>query len=430
MVRLMERFDNMRQKNGMLKQSGAVSLFIVILTAVLLTGVTVTFTTLMLSDQERSTDNNLAQSAKDSAEAGVEDAKRLLAELADCREKGLVGHGPASAERTRCNNISKAINDRNCDTISKAINPTSSEKERKVAQSANDNKLDQAYTCVIINPDTEAFIGKTEDVNGIQVIPLKGNGKFDEIELSWLDRKDVSNTVKTVGPGTNGHFSLPQSKTAWGKQGAVIRVGVIPYSQAGNVRDMDENSRTAFLYSGANIAGNSSNINLAGNDIDIHKPIYNDSNEGVPADAINKINPIRCEGLADQNGEHEPVKSEGYLCKTRIRVKSDINSDKEVQLTLASLYRSTSFSISLKDSTDPSKRILFEGVQPEIDSTGRANNVFQRVVSRVEAIGGGAATFPRAAVGSSGHICKDFAVTDEPNGYSGSSEPGCPNLVD
>jgi hypothetical protein len=86
-------------------------------------------------------------------------------------------------------------------------------------------------------------------------------------------------------------------------------------------------------------------------------------------------------------------------------------------LNLMAFYNATDYSIELKNDT---VTVPFAGVQPEVDSTGRANDLFRRVVSRVEL--SNSFTYPVAALEVRNNICKNFSVTTEESGYDASTE--------
>lgn len=401
---------------------GAVSLFVVVFTALLFVTVTVGFTVLMLSNQQRATNNDLAQSALDSAQAGTEDAKRVLAKLADCQEKGLV------ASDITCQAISTAVTDGECNTVGRAMGETNSSgsPERLVQQSADDKALEQAYTCVKIRPDTDSYIGKTKDEGEIRVIPLKSAAPFDKVRVSWLQRDDMS-----LAAGETPNFSIPRhddgtirllGKDQWiggidaadralGKRGALLRVQSIQYKPGDvNIRTIDENQRTAFLYP-SEVGTNTVDLNT----VDIHKPIFED-NRDAPIDGVyNKPQLVQC----DKN------RTSGYLCHADIRLVQ--GQDHFTYLTVASVYRATSFQVELMNNDDTV--VKFKNVQPEIDVTGRANDVFRRIVSRVESADANQAPYPRAEVGTGENMCKNYVITDDPDDYRDYSANACPDII-
>jgi hypothetical protein len=415
--------DTMINKNTQTnnrKSRGVVSLFVVVFTALLFVTVTVGFTILMLSNQQRATDNDLAQSALDSAQAGTEDAKRVLAKLADCQEKGLLGSD------LTCQTINDAVNASDCNTVGRAMGDVSANPERLVQQSPDDKALEQAYTCIKIRPDTDSYIGKTKDEGEVRVIPLKADASFDKVRVSWLQRDDMS-----LAAGEIPNFSVPRhddntirlpGKDQWiagldaadhalGKRGALLRVQSIQYKPGDvNINNIDNDQRTAFLYP-SEVGTNTVDLKTA----DTHKAIFED-NRDAPIDGIyNKPQLVQC----DKN------RTSGYLCYADVRLVH--GQDHFTYLTLASVYRATSFQVELMKDDDTI--VKFKNVQPEIDATGRANDVFRRIVSRVESADANQAPYPRAEVGTGENMCKNYVITDDPDDFRDYTGAMCPDIV-
>lgn len=410
------------------REKGAVSLFVVIFTALLFVAVTVGFTILMLSDQQQATDNDLAQSALDSANAGSEDAKRVLAQYADCVER--------NNNVDACASIREAVESGECNTINAALGDNVPD-ERKVQQ--NESGLDtaaaleQAYTCVKISPNTDTYVGKTNGEGDIRLIPLKTDGAtFDTVKINWLKRDDME-----LGSGSANFEPIeryPDTATAvvrplrlpardeWRDEdrGAILRVGSIQYQPGAiNVDTIDTSSRAVFLYPNDELVVDEV-INL-GDDaapVDIHRPLSAPNQDNLEGRYVNLPIEVKC--------EDDPTLI--YLCSTTIRLPDSGNAGLFRYLTLASIYRNASFEVRLQDASGDT--VQFKNVQPEIDVTGRANDVFRRVVSRVESADASEAPYPRSALGVTDSICKEFIITDSPDAgdYSDEANEAHPSL--
>lgn len=430
-------------KGGMMKyqthtrQEGAVSMFVVIFTALLFVAVSVGFTVLMTRGQGQTTDADLAQSALDSAYAGTEDAKRVLAQYADCQERNTLNSADAlPVDKATCEQVVKAIESpsgNKCETINRALGDNPG--ERLVRQNEADEKLLQAYTCVKITPDTDSYVGKvrSESEGEVRVIPLRATGQFDRVKVRWLKRDDMS-----LATGTDPDFSIPTKDTTqpagflklptkgeWlgANRGALLRVGTIQYQPGAiDVTKMDEEARAVFLYSSqVGIDTVASPIKI--NEKDLHRPLPPANQDGLAAEVTpNQPVPASCS-----------TNREEYACETYLELPSSDNHDLFRYLTISSIYRDVSFEVSLIDSHKPPvdgriQPTRFKNVQPEIDATARANNKFRRVVSRVESADANQAPYPRAAVGTGGSICKNFVVTDDPDDFRDYAHTDAPTL--
>ena len=121
--------------------------------------------------------------------------------------------------------------------------------------------------------------------------------------------------------------------------------------------------------------------------------------------------PVSCSGN---------ISAGGYACRAELTLPDPIGGNRVAAfLRLTSLYNKANFRVSLfQDAT----LVKFNGVQPEIDSTGRAGDLFRRVQSRVE-FSDPNFPYPSAAVQTSGNICKNFLITNNTSDYANSCTP-------
>lgn len=385
--------DTTEKRKG---QSGAVSLFVVIFSALLMTIVTVSFVQLMIKDQRQATVSDLSQSAYDSAQAGVEDAKRLLLLDQSCRNN-------TAASTVNCIAIANALtppsgqSETTCDTLSRAGLVSATNGETIIAQSEGDARLDQAYTCVKIRVNTDDYKGSTE-VNESDVVPLQGVDAFDTVELSWFSKEDLPSdtTNPAIGfPNTGTNVTLPPVGTKWEfNHPPLMRTQLMQLGEGSPLTEFDNqsggksNANTLFLYPSA--------TGLTEKDfaLDARR-----SPTTVPQQ-------IAC-NTSFNDGE--------FACKATLRLPAPItgsSATRNAYLRLTGLYNGAHYKVVLKNGSEVVK---FNQVQPEVDSTGRANDMFRRVLARIELKGD--FVYPEAAIDLTGNLCKNFVVTDQEDGF-------------
>jgi Tfp pilus assembly protein PilX len=376
------------------KQKGAVSLFVVIFAALLITVVTVSFVRIMVQNQKQASARDLSQSAYDSAQAGVEDAKRALLRYQDICNTGTDEDcsaiktqviGPWASE---CNTAVKSLSD-----------VTDSGDEIQVQNGGNSNALDQAYTCVKINTQTDDYIGELGQ-DASKVIPLVGESNFDSIKVEWFSSRDLqgSGTAVNVPSFTDGVPLLNQNSwTSTSRQNrpSLMRAQLVELNTAGFVlTDFNSNtsangsSNTLFLYP-SNIADTSKNFS---------------SNVRLTPATPNASGQINCK---------DDLSAGGYACSATLILPRAVDANHKAYLILKSFYKSTSYRVTLLGG---GSLVRFNGVQPSIDSTGRANDLFRRVQARVEMIDT-SFPYPQAEIDINGNLCKDFMITNNPDDY-------------
>lgn len=380
-------------------QKGAASIFVVVFTSLVVVLITVSFIRIMLSGQQQTTVNDLSQSAYDSAQAGVEDAKRALLKYQNICATGTAAECAAAynnVSSSTCNYANSLLTD-----VAPAVDSTTGEVR---VQTNVSNNLDQAYTCVKIIPDTDDYTNKLDKDNS-KIIPLVGTASFDTVKIEWFSSADIqgSGTGVDVPLSANGVPLLAQdiwTSATTPNRPPIVRANLVQFNSSGfSLSDFDNNT--------TGVAASSTMF------------LYPSSVNGVPASGF---------PLLRKTPTFSPVKTlcidslvaGGYACSAMVKLPIAVSAgDRTAYLNLKSLYKDTHYRLTLWSGTVPVK---FNAVQPMIDSTGRANDLFRRVEARVE-LGDTEFPFPEAAVDTTGSFCKNFIITDKESDYTNNCNP-------
>lgn len=394
------------------RQQGSVSLFVVIFAALLIITIATAFIRIMLQDQSQATANDLSKSALDSAYAGVEDSKRAIVEYYSLKCNDVDDPAYNNANDIRCGTLGAAliqdtVNSSNdgwtddCDATQQAGVATLTNGEVLVKTNAEDSDLNQAYTCVKVQMNPRDVVGSlTPSTSRLFQLKPKDNAAINKIKIQWFTLTQANQDLHL---DSNVPYQLPDS---WNPgRPAVMRTQLVQYkNDAGGFRlsDFDSNSRnnaTLFLLPSA------VGINLLDFGLD-----FRQSNSSTAAQ------PVTCTST--------PLVPSRYACEVTISLPDLGTNNRDLFLKISQFYSSanTDFRITMLDAAN--QEVRFTDVQPAVDSTGRANDIFRRIRSRID-LGMSSVPNPESAVDITKSLCKEFAVTNDA-AYAGNHPAICP----
>ncbi len=345
-------------------KKGAASIYAVVFVTLLLGIVAVSFVRLILRGSSDTTNNELASSSRDSALAGVEDAKRAV---------DLYLQNTSLADPTKC------------DFVSTILYGTSDEV--KISETSTGNsRTEQAYTCVIVDPSVEEYKGYLDNSSTVAIIPLKYNSPSgpDKIEFSW--QLNNNNTSSITYPNQS-YFENKDKQSASASE-LIAPVISLEYVQASQtldpVADYEPYKPNSSVHILTPVSGASSpSLSFTRND-----------------------SPI------DRTKVHCTTTNE-YICSVTVSLPSD-HTDKDKYLIvslpygIASTGSQTDFKVRmLKNDGTP---VNFFGVQILVDSTGRANDLYTRLEVRLNNVDPNF-PYPQFAVQTNGDLEKQFWVS-------------------
>ena len=348
-------FKKYRLAQGVSTKKGATSMIVTVFTIILFSIITLAFTRLILSEVNQTTNSNLSKSAYDSALAGVEDAKVALLKYHDCLNKGYTVNSG-----NPCSKIIAAMQDgvrrQDCSTSSDVLGRT----------------IDEQHG-VTIQEDLADYRSTLSSDTRTRIVPLR----TDQIQnLRYINIKWFSDTNYTTQQRSGSAISWDQND------------GLLPSGQHSMSPPLIS---AAFFQSDRNF--NLGEFNIASSENSTNRAMLflkptNDSK------GRNDFSAAEVSETFDKNGNHlftVNCQEGSFFCSATFEVPNTYRGSTDrnpattfLLLTLPYGAPETDFSVSLYDSKRQS--INFTGVQARVDSTGRANDLYRRVESRVELV--------------------------------------------
>ncbi len=422
-------------------KSGATSFYVVAISTLILVILATSFATAITAEIIRSANDDLAQSAYDSALAGIEEAKLAYANYQNCIYDGSIKEAEDMESlkdgKVSCPEIIYWMNHPDCDMVARIlghIKDTDGGREidlEETSSGATNENLDQAYTCAMIDVTPRNVYGALGVSNPYKIINANNNhsSDIDSVILSWhvnapdqqIAYANILENKKVIFPRTTiGSFSSP----------AIVALQIVQTSSEGFTF---EQLNSASLYSASNRAtmyfvptgeselANSSAVTSSGTNF---IGIYDGEKNIISASEVAKTNAhkknypyvVYCntEALGD------------FACSVQIDLPKPINGEERASNTLSFILSlpyagsTTQFSLSYncQDATcDFEQDNTSDGVtsikQIVIDSTGRANDMYKRIEVRLDAEPSAQVDgFPFYAI-QSDTIKKNFSVDTE-----------------
>jgi hypothetical protein len=394
-------------------KKGAASFYIVAFSTLILLIVATSFAAVIISEVTRTANDDLAQSAYDSALAGVEDAKLAFYSYQNCLKQTSKEVVPDGDDNLICGEIIWYMNHPDCDMVANILGrDVDEEKGVMVEETSGGNNMEQSYTCVKIQTelsDYKSTLSPTDQMKAVKVkfddVPTKD---IKKVKISWfsdangneLNYKNFSESKVTfVKSQANGEPTPPTISLA-----LIQTAGEFTLSDFEQSRDGMTDRGMIYLVPASEEAFNA--IGEGEKDYEV----ATDGNQ-IGANALVKSNDkvarnlpyvVKCDregGFAD------------FACSAMIELPSpigEVRNDETFVFVVGLPYGapSTDFMLEFYCGDDetcgetiaineegeqvetPTNKAKLDGVQISIDSTGRANDMYRRVEARLEGSSG------------------------------------------
>ena len=395
-------------KNTIKTKSGLASFYIVTFVTLILSIIVLSFVHIVINSSNRTGNDDLYQSAYDSALAGVEDARIALIKYQEC-----LGKNTPECIRLR-GYIENGSGD--CDAIAHALGriDASESKEVPIVEKKNSSStsgsesMDQAYTCVSIDLSVPDYRSTLSSSNRVAFVPIRvnhpdGANAVKKVRLAWFSDAVKEQGHKYTYPATYGTDNNGGDHTyfypASDSQYTYLPITVDLY-QTNDVYTIGELT--------TNNGGGTDHSSF------VLQPSAKGDHYMSAGDVLNqndKFNNFPEQVKCDDGGE--------FNCYTDIELPAPYRGGRRNNDTffirVESPYGQSAldFAVALYDGGG--NQLDFSGVQAHVDSTGRANDLVRRVETRIDFLTD--FPYPEFAIqlnpeGSDATMSKNFSVAN------------------
>ena len=440
-------------------KKGAASFYMVAFSTLILLVVATSFAAIIVSEVTRTANDDLAQSAYDSALAGVEDAKLAFYSYQKCLEQGATETEiDDNKNEVTCGEIIHYMNNPDCDMVANILgrsvirdeSDSEGSGEVMIEESVGSgNNMSQAYTCVKIEKELSDYRTTLSSANQMKAVKVKFDGvsanDISSVKVSWFTNQD-----KMTSDLNYSNFSV-------GDQSGNVVFGSLNDENGASV---PPTISLAMIQTGPDFALD-----------DFEKTVGDQTNRGmvylVPAklEDLGGISGqtdyilvgdegINANGFLESNNKTarnlpyvvgcNPESAADFVCSVKIALPKPIGEERNNDtfvFVVGLPYGTPSTDVSLEficadgakcgaqtiTNDDGSEQVDYtgvatlDGVQISIDSTGRANDMYRRVEARLEGSTGSSLSLmgPLELLGTGGSgggeqlLEKDLTVTSE-----------------
>lgn len=377
----------------MKNKKGAASFYVVAFATLVLLIAAMSFASVIISELTRTSNDDLAQSAYDSAMAGVEDAKLAYYNYLKCDNTEASGCSDFKAALDKVNS-SGTVEEEQCDMVGTFLGRISDDDTNGVEVKEEEaNNMQQWYTCATIKTVVDDYQSELSTSPYEIIKPKFADGKsandVASMTIEWYERADLEG--KTTKYVADDRFDVTQYTPP------IISVAIVQGENGDSLNDywISSNNGTnrGMVYLVPTGEDEFKRYSVDAESASFKKAGCNFSGPcNINDDSFIKSNNQEVENKAFLVACDFGDKTSTYLCSAKLDLPKPIGDNANrgnnaFFVVVANPYGTprTKFSVSFQgeSTTGTIETLKLKDTQIEIDSTGKANDLYKRVKARI-----------------------------------------------